>query len=380
MKTSTQMNALAERIIRTARRSNSTRIGPIGFDCSLSVLHLVQLQTTADGRISLHATASLPYPEPRETLLAEPKKMRSLIQRAMKADSFQGKQIVSILPASDTRIMPVSYHVEEGQSDDAALLNLLSERVDDDLREYVIDYQPVRSAESSADRLAIVALARREAVIGYLEMLRKAGLETRQLEIGPAAIRRLVSAMSPQNRYENVLAINFGRRVSYITVLSGNRLLFDQEIHFGETGLLEKIASELDMTVESVRVLLENNNIAPGPVPVHAGDREIDAAGTLQEIIKPMLRGLTEEINRVLVYTASQTRGETVSRIYLLGSLARWQGMDGLLNSQVKLPVETIPDPLKIFGSDEKPSGSRQPQPEIAVAMGLALNGLDKDG
>ena len=372
------MSALADRIFRTAGRSNSTRIGPIGLDCSLSVLHLVQLKSSADGRISLHAAASMPYPESRETLLAEPKKMRSLIRQAMKADRFQGRQVVTTLPAGDTRIMPVSYRVEEGQSEDAALLKLLSERVEEDLKEYVIDYQPVRSAETSAERLAIVALAKREAVISYLEVLRKAGLETQQLEIGPAAIRRLVSAMSPQNQHENVIAINFGRDASYITVLSGNRLLFDQEIHFGESGLLEKICSELEMTVESVRRLLENNSIAPGQGSVQAD--EIDAAATLQSIIKPMLRGLTEEINRVLVYTASQTHGEAISRIYLLGSLARWQGMDGLLNSLVKLPVETIPDPLKIFGSDQPSIVTRVPQPEIAVAMGLALNGFEKDG
>ncbi len=374
------MSALADRITRTTRRPNSLRIGPIGLDCSLNVLHMVQLQSTADGRISLHAAASVAYPESREALLGDAKKMRSLVKQAMKADRFQGKVVVTTLPASDTRIMPVSYQVEEGKSEDAALLKLLAERVDEDLREYVIDYQPVRSADSSTERMAIVALARREAVISYLEVLRKSGLETKQLEIGPAAIRRLVSAMSPQNQYENVLAINFGRSASYITVLSGNRLLFDQEIRFGESGLLEKIAAELDMSVASVRGLVEKNSIAPGREMAVADDNGIDVAATLQEIIKPMLRGFCEEINRVLVYTASQTHGEQVSRIYLLGSLARWQGMDGLLNSLVRLPVETIPDPLTIFGSSDTPTGKRTPQPEIAVAMGLALNGFETNG
>ena len=157
-------------------------------------------------------------------------------------------------------------------------------------------------------------------------------------------------------------------------------MLFDQEIRFGESGLLEKVAAELDMSVGSVRGLLERNNIAPGQNSAPADGNGIDAAATLQEIIKPMLRGFTDEINRVLVYTASQTHGQQVSRIYLLGSLARWKGMDGLLNSLVKLPVETIPDPLTIFGSDNTPDGDRIPQPEIAVAMGLALNGFEKDG
>jgi Tfp pilus assembly PilM family ATPase len=60
-----------------------------------------------------------------------------------------------------------------------------------------------------------------------------------------------------------------------------------------------------------------------------------------------------------------------------MGSLARWRGMDGLLNSLVKLPVETIPDPLKSFGRQGKPSATRYARPEIAVATGLALGGFD---
>ncbi|MGB5177120.1 MAG: pilus assembly protein PilM [Gammaproteobacteria bacterium] len=373
------MSALADRFINTAWRANSTRIGPIGLDFSLTEVHLVQLQFDINNRITLRASTSLPYSGTREELLAAPKKLRSLLQQALKAEHFRGKAVVTTLPASDTRIMAVSYQAGEGQSDDAALLYSLAERVDHDLNDYVIDYLPVRAATSSADRLAIVTLARRETVIGYLEVLRKAGLEIRQLEIGPVAIRRLVSSMGAQDKHENVLAINFGRTASYITVVSGNRLLLDQEIHCGETGLLENIAGELDMSVESVRVLLENNNISPQPPAAVAGSSEIDIAGTLQEIIKPLLRGLTEEINRVLVYTASQTHGEVISRIYMMGSLARWQGMDGLLNSLIKLPVETIPDPLKSFGNANTSPAGRQPRPEIAVATGLALNGFDED-
>ena len=70
------------------------------------------------------------------------------------------------------------------------------------------------------------------------------------------------------------------------------------------------------------------------------------------------------------------------SRIYLLGSLARWQGMDRLLSSLIKLDVETIPDPLRAFNRDPKQALPDAPaKPEIALATGLALNGmLENDG
>ena len=105
-------------------------------------------------------------------------------------------------------------------------------------------------------------------------------------------------------------------------------------------------------------------------------DRE--ASVTLQEIVKPAFLKLAEEINRTLIYAASQTRGEPVSRIYLLGSLARWHGTDAMLNMLVKLDVETIPNPLQVFyrSPGSRPVTAVTPSPEIAIATGLAMNGL----
>jgi type IV pilus assembly protein PilM len=378
------MSALASALQRFTPKPNARRIGPIGLECSLTALHLVQLEVSADHVISVSALASTPYPESREAMLASPKKMRALIRQAMATDRFRGKQVVTTLPAADTRIMPINYRVHEGQSNDAALLEVMKERIDGDLKDFVIDYLPVRSGKHSGEQLAIVAIARHDAVIRYLELLRKSGLETKQLEIGPAAIRRVVSALGPRDQHANVLAINFGRNESYLTVISGARLLLDQSVRIGETALLEGVASALEMPVDSVRKLVSSSGaVLDAAQPQHGSTRlDMDIEETLQEIIKPMLLELAEEINRVLVYTASQTHGQSISQIYLMGSLARWKGMDQLLDSLVKLPVKTIPDPLEPFGRKDKSAAvGRQSRPEIAVATGLALNGmLENDG
>lgn len=276
--------------------------------------------------------------------------------------------------------MPVSYQLAEGASDDAAVLDALVHRLDGDVQDYVIDYLPVRAEEGIGERMAIVAVAQRERVIRYLELLRRSGLDVRHLEIGPAAIRRLVGALGAQGEHRNVLAVNFGRESSFLTIISGTRLLFDQEIAIGENSLLELVAATLDMAVGAARRLVTMNSLDPwikNARGLPAGvDRE--ASLTLQEIVKPAFLKLTEEINRILIYAASQTRGEPVSRIYLLGSLARWRGLDAYLNSLVRLDVHTIPDPLQVFCRTARTPAlpGSTALPEIAVATGLALNGM----
>jgi len=236
----------------------------------------------------------------------------------------------------------------------------------------------VRTEEKGGEQLAIVAVASRETVIGYLELLRKCGLETEHLEVGPTAIRRLVCAMSDRSRHENVMAINFGRDSSFITVISGARLLFDQAIQFGETALVTRIAAELDMSESAVSSLVREHSLLPDGDAGSAQAQEI--AETLSQIVKPEFLRLVEEINRTLIYTASQTHCKQISRIYILGSLARWRGTDALLKSLVDLDVKTIPDPLKpFFTAGRAPGSAGEPAPEIAVATGLALNGMMQD-
>jgi type IV pilus assembly protein PilM len=376
------MGVLALKLRKPNPKTATRRVGPIGLDCALDRLHLVQLES-ANGVISLQAKASLTYPEPLDALQAAPKKMRALIQQALGSDRFRGRHVVTRLPSAEARIMPVTYHAANDQTAESALLKVINERIDGDLSDFVIDYLPIRSDSKSEECLAIVAVAERRRVIDYLEMLRKAGLAVDRLEIGPTAIRRLVSAMGTADRQENVLALNSGRASSYLSVISGSRLIFDQEIRFGESRMLEDIARALEITQEAAQSLVSSSSFAPVSLPARQTSPgfDMDASETLQQIVKPAVLNLAEEINRTLIYTASQTRGEPISRIYLLGSLARWQGMDHLLGTLIRLPVAIIPNPLKPFDRDNGASADNNESiPEIAVATGLALSGLQEDG
>ena len=356
--------------------SMANSVGAIGLDCSLTELHVVQMRIDDAQQIRLQALETLPFPSSREVMLSSPKMMRDLVQQALRRDSFKGRTVVSALPSVATTINQVTYKVKPGQSDGQAIARVMRERVGDDIADYVLDYLQVRSEQDSEERLAIVAMAKRETVVDYLEALRLAGVRVDRLEIGPVAIRRLIAAMGSNEGHENVIAINFGRQMSYLTVISGRRLLLDQTIAFGEDRLLSDIVETLDLHVDAVQRLIAKCVFDPR-VLVGASDLEADlnASRTLQDIVKPRLVELAEVLNQALIYIASQTRGEPVSRIYLFGSLARWRGIGELLNTLVRVNVETVPSPVQAFCAGEKAHNSMH-SPETAVATGLALAGI----
>jgi Tfp pilus assembly PilM family ATPase len=135
----------------------------------------------------------------------------------------------------------------------------------------------------------------------------------------------------------------------------------------------------------TARQLVSRTGVHPGSHTDQVSDA-IDEGGlssTLSEILKPQFMKLVEEIKRAFLYAASETRGQGVAEVYLLGSIARWPGSDKLLSNLTGTRVVTIPDPLSLFPSDDTDTDTNSDgtsAPEIAVATGLALRGMTIHG
>ena len=377
------MSVVAKAVSLLSPRISSTAIGPIGIDFGLEAVHLVQLSASAGKAPVVRARASLSYDSPRRDVLASPHQFRSLMKRALDADRFYGRKAVIAIPSGMFRTVSINYQCSGGKKSEAeAVLRVMKDRLDGDLADYVLDYLPVKSRSKKDERLALVAVSERDTIVEFLELARKARLDVDALEIGPVAISRLVGSLSLASGSNNVLVINSGRRASYLTVISGTDLLFDQEVAFGENSLVEQAARTLDMSDNMARDLVLRSGVQSDSFAVSNAD-DLDDAGlgsAIAEILKPQFMKLVEEIKRVCLYAASETRGGTVTQVYLLGSVARWPGSDELLTRLTGVEVAKIPDPLALFPSSANDERSKTAAPEIVVATGAALRGMDRDG
>ena len=367
-------------IIRGKKTSaNYAEVGLIGVDFAVDNINLAQLEKTINGDIVLRSCCSINYPQTREELLNSPKNLRPILRQAIKEYGFKGKNIVSSMPSNDVRIFSIHYLKSKNTDDSESILNALSERLDDDVSQYVIDYLPIRSIDKDGEQLALVALVKHELVISYLELLRHSGLHVEALEIRPAAIKRLVYSLYQEQEYKNVLVINFGCDMSYLTIISGRRLLFDQQINFGANVVIEKMSTVLDMPKEKTLDLINKHGFRSenSRNSSQFAYSDEDITKTLLDIVRPIFEELIDEINRVLIFAASENHGESITKIYLLGSLAHWDGVDNFLNKKLNLLVEALQDPLSKFtNSISKYSTEYQNAPNMAIAAGLALRGL----
>jgi type IV pilus assembly protein PilM len=345
-------------------RQNANLTGAIGLEFSLEYLHMVQLTHGAAG-VKLHAHASEMLPIPFEELLEDPAAFRKLVRTASARGGFSGRRCVVAMPSSLTRVMSVNYQVSAGQSEAAAIGQLLKDRIGDELTDFVVDYLPIHPDSAGRDRASLIAMCRKDTVLRYLALLRQSKLAPECMEIGPVAIKRLVDSLQGPGEQAGALVVNCGREKSFMTLISKRRVLSDDVVEFGEETLLAQICRVLDVNSKMALTLIQETDLgAARPDP---------QARTILEIIRPELNKLVREIERGLVYAASESRGADDTRVFLIGSLARWQGADRLLTDLVRHPVQTIPDPLQPFLRMGVDAPQEHGRPELAIAAGLAL-------
>lgn len=362
-------------VLRRDARPPARAMGPIGIDVGVDAINLCQLRSHDETRYEIVADARIPFDGARRGLLGEPKRFRKLLRDGMRGQGFVGRKAVAAMPPDRVKFMPITFKADRAKVGDA-VLKALSGRVDGNLADYVVDYLPVRNGVEQEDSLVLAAVARRDDVTAFLQVVEGAGLRLEALDIGPAAIRRLMSVFfTSEDTGETILVLNAAASRSYLSVISGRRLLFDQPVEFGEQALLDDLATALDLSQEAARKLVMTHGMRASADATAVEDPEHpDVSATLREILKHRFIELVDEINRILVFTAAETRGQPIERIFVLGSIARWPGAEDLLRELIDIPDNARHRPIDAFfvrDGDDAANGFFVP--EMAVAAGLAL-------
>ncbi len=346
----------------------------IGFSILEDAINLVQLRMGGDSPV-ISAAALLDVDGDIDQLLENPKHLKRLLAPALK-EGFVGRKVYSCLPAEHYRLLYVNYKESQPGEGGAAILNQIKDRLDGPLSEFVVDYMPIRANAKNEDQLALVSVAERGVVIDYLERLRRAGLNVDALEIAPVAINRLLAAVAAPDNYHNSISVSFGRYKSSLSVFSGRRLILDREVLLGERDIIQQLCRSLDVDESFARRMLRQQVATPAQTNAEDEARNGALPATVGQILKPLFLKLSNEIEKATAYAASQTRGEPIRQLFLLGAASEWPLAHQVLGEIVKLPVHVLSpvasyEPLQDFlGVPPELSDSCLP-----LSCGLALRG-----
>ncbi len=207
--------------------------GLIGLDIDFDQIHMCQIRARENGLFTITAKASVAYSGSRAELLASPKRLKTLIGDTLREKNFKGKGVVALMPWEDVKIVLLTYKATVSDVD-AEVVKMLASRVEGSIEDYVVDYVRVRANPGNEEHMVVATVSSKEKVNRLLHALIECGLEVDSLDIAPTALRRIVSALYTGHAADNVLMINCYREDSYLTVISGRRLLFNQSVSFGD--------------------------------------------------------------------------------------------------------------------------------------------------
>ena len=302
----------------------------------------------------------------------------------MNNNNFKKNNFVAALPPNLIQLVLVNYHCARNQEQSSALYKTIAEQFSEKIEGAVIDYLPIRpKVEDQLDRSALVAIAKHEDVTQFLETLRLANLKVKALEIGPVAIKRLLTNLENKGDIPHkVMSINFALNNSFLTVLWDGELLLDRQVNIGLNAILDTVSEALDMPREQAHKLMRTHGFPSSDRRQDAGANNFfneDINSSLMHILKPIFIRFAQEVKKVLIYTAAETQGGAIDIVYVLGSVARWPFVDQYLTNLINLPAKTI-NPF--FGLSSENSSFDTEELEsvsgIAVTTGLALHGFNK--
>ncbi len=357
---------------------------PIGLQIGPDAIRMVQLKRTSRGwAVRNVLDEGIPTAQDGDDS-AHAQEIVQAIKDARGRLGFSGKTVVSAMPCDKLDIIPMSVSAREDEDFEAALVREAGAYLSYDIGEAVIDYLPVApepadGAKTPAARKTLLVAARREEVDAHLALLRAAGLK-------PLAIDSCASALARVFRFadggEEIhrLVVNMNEQSTSLVVLCATSVFVDRRIPWGRGDLVNRLTESLKLETARAGDLLCRTGLHSGEEKNEGDSRPADRMlETVVEIVAPELERLATEIEKVLVYFFSEMRGVQIDELCLVGLGGAVRNLDRHLEGKIGVPAAVF-DPMESLGLERSKAVAESIDgwgPSLAVALGLALRGVD---
>jgi type IV pilus assembly protein PilM len=240
----------------------------------------------------------------------------------------------------------------------------LEEHVPIPLPDAVFDYEV--TGEDSGMRQATVSVFSKGIVGAYLDVFKKAGMQTLSLEVEASAMAR---AVIPEGDLGTYMIVDFGQLRTGICIVSRESVLFTTTVAIGGLPLTQAIQKYLNPPLEEIDRIKNERGIL----------RQDDNRDLYMALLGSVAV-LRDEINKHLLYwhthpsDAGSTAPAPIEKVILCGGGANLAGLPEYLSATLRVPIEIGNVWRNTFSfNDVIPNIDRAHSLGFATAIGLAL-------
>lgn len=242
------------------------------------------------------------------------------------------------------------------------------EHIPFDISDVNLDYHVMDKSDDAIH--VLMAACKRDKVANLKQTIQLAGKQPAVIDVDAFALQNCYELNYDPQAGEIVALLNIGASTTNINILNGVRSVFTRDATFGGNQYTSLLQKELGLTFDQAEQVKRGM-----PIPEGIEQREIaPIMDTVSDI-------LALEIQKTMdFYRATVEDGESaVGKILVSGGGSKLKGLIEFLSKRFEMPVELF-DPFRKIRVDSRgfdPEYMREIVPEMAIAVGLALRGVD---
>jgi type IV pilus assembly protein PilM len=242
------------------------------------------------------------------------------------------------------------------------------EHIPFDIADVNLDYQVTGN---SSDALhVLMAACKSDKIANVRQAIQLSGKQPVIIDVDAFALQNCYELNYQPKPGDVVALLNIGASTMNINILNGTRSVFARDASVGGSQYTSLLQKELGLTFEQAEAVKRGH-----PLPEGAESRPI------QPIIETVSDILALEVRKTMdFYRATAEEGDAaIKRILVSGGGSKLPGLTQYLAKRFEMPVDVF-DPFRHIQVDARkfdPEYMREVVPEMAIAVGLALRGVD---
>ena len=243
------------------------------------------------------------------------------------------------------------------------------EHIPFDVADVALDYQ---ITGSSVDALQVLmAACKRDRVANLRQAIQLAGRQPAIIDVDAFALQNCYEVNYEPTSEDVVALLNIGASTMNINIMQGAYSVFTRDVSTGGNGYTVVLQRAFGLTYEQAETAKRSGGLPEG-----------SPAQDFAEIFEPVSEMLAQEISKTFDFyraTADENANASVGKILVSGGGSKVAGLTEFLAERFEMPVEGF-DPFRRVKVDPRrfdPDMVRDFVPEMAIAVGLALRGVE---
>jgi type IV pilus assembly protein PilM len=242
------------------------------------------------------------------------------------------------------------------------------EHIPFDISDVNLDYQVTSSSSEALN--VLLAACKSDKIANVKQAIQLAGKQPAVIDVDTFALQNCYEVNYQPKPGEVVALLNIGASTMNINIMNGARSVFARDASVGGSQYTSLLQKELGLTFDQAEAVKRGY-----PLP------EGIEARPIQPIIETVSDILALEIRKTMdFYRATAEENEqAIQKILIAGGSSKLPGLPDYLAKRFEIPVELF-DPfrqIEVDGRKFDPDYMKEIVPDMAIAVGLALRGVE---